>query len=157
MKKKNTLNVLCNVISAVLMLALLLCQLLPFWDFGSQQLSIQQYIGFPEKHQEVTSYFRSQISPDFMVKDIVLMPVITLLVGLIGAFFCVWKCKKNWVFLFPMICGISGVIGYLGVPAFQLGAMWQLHLVISILMLVCAIVPMIQCFVKVKDWFLSKE
>lgn len=152
MKTKTTPMILCNVICAVLMLALLLFQALPFWDIGTQQISIQQYIGFPADYPELTSYFQAQLNPDFMVNDVVLMPIIVLVIGLLGAVFCIWKCKKCWVFLFPMICGIAGMWGYLTNPAFQMGAMWQLHLVLSILMTLLSIVPLCYCVVQIKQW-----
>lgn len=156
MKKSNSARTICYIICAVLMVALAVYQFMPFWTAGTDSVSLQGYLWFPENHKEVTNLFKAEVNPDFKVKDIVLMPLIELVIGLLGAFLCVTKTKKLWVVVCPLTCSIAGILGYLD-PVMQLGAMWQVGLVLSIGIGVAAILPSIQCVQRIYKWFVPDK
>lgn len=199
----------CNIACAVLMLALLVLQFLPFWTFPActctkpcgiakfqinqscemcrayreacaqippspltkhlkrldyskeWQISIQQYTWTPEfstcngATEWFEKYFQDLYEYDdfeFLVKDIVLMPVLVLFGTFFGCYFCLFKSKKALCFIIPLIVGIAGVVGYLTIPVFQMGALWQVHLVVSALILLGSLIPMIECLFRAIDW-----
>ena len=199
---KNVIR-LCNIACAVLMIALLVLQFLPFWTFpacncttkcekldfnancpmcsahyktcvhipleeltaGTDRLdyskewtvSIQQFTWTPtfDSCDGATEYFQKMYNTDdyeFMVKDIVLMPILVLFGTAFGAYFCLFKSNKALSGIFPLIVGIAGVVGYLTLPVFQLGAMWQLHMALAAVVLVISLVPMAECIFRVIDW-----
>lgn len=194
---------LCNIVCGVLLLALLLCQFLPFWtmpacnctgeceklftnadcpacskyykwcvnlpeeqitvgsvrrDFSKEwDVSIQQYTWLPtfDTCEGVTEYFTKIFSTsdyEFMMKDIVGMPVVVIFGALIGAFFCFTKSGKAICSIIPLITGVFAVVAYLTQPIFQMGAMWQLHLGIAAAIILFALVPTVEYICRTIDW-----
>lgn len=208
---------ICNIACAVLLLALLVCQLLPFWTMpgctceGSCEpapnkftdpkvdptceacsitykwcrnlaaeyragtdpdklldtsedwaVSIQQYVWLPtfECSKGVTEYFSNMYTTDdyeFMVNDIKDMPVLVFFFALLGAFFGFYKSSNPLSSIFALCTGIGAVNGYLTMPIFQLGAMWQVHLVIAILVTLAALVPTYEYIRRAIDWLNPKK
>lgn len=194
---------LCNIICGILLIALLVCQFLPFWtmpactctdtctkfdtnpDCGACKyyfkwclhlsdedvglgkergdyskpwtISIQQYTWMPtfDSCDGATEYFTEILSTDdyeFMVKDVVLMPVLVFFGALFGAYFCLIRSKNPLCSIIPLIVGIAGIAGYLTLPIFQLGALWQVHVVLSALMLLLSLVPTVEYVSRAIDW-----
>lgn len=94
---------------------------------------------------------------DFMLNDIILMPVVVLFFALIGGFLCIIKSDKTWVSLFPLFFGVVAIYGYLTQPIFQAGALWQLHLGIGIAVLVVSLLPNITSVLNIINWFRPKK
>lgn len=194
---------ICNIACAVLLLALLACQLMPFWTMpactceGSCEpaenrfsaakvdptckacsitykwcvnlapeyragvdesklldtsedwtISIQKYIWLPgfESSKGVTEYFQAQYNDaateyEFMVNDIKDMPVLVFFFSLIGAYFCIAKSGSPLSSIFGLCAGVGAVIGYLTMPIFQAGMLWQVHLVVAVLVVLSTLVP----------------
>lgn len=137
-----------NYICAVLMLVLLITQFLPFWSCNCEKgcegvandLSISDYVWFPEDHVKgVTKEFK-QLIHKFELNDLVLTPVLILVCSTLGIFFCITKAKKPAVGVFPFIAGLAGTVGYLTNPVLQAGQNWVIHLVASILVLAASLV-----------------
>lgn len=144
---------LCNIICVVLMLAMLVCQLLPFWAVGENQVSIQEHTWFPWLNEDLTDLFVDTFGRDFMLKDIVLVPFVMLFGCVLGAIFCLLKLKSAGIAWIPFFVGLVGIIGYLTVPALQMGALWPVHLVVSILMTIAAAIPLTDCVIRAVRWF----
>lgn len=128
----------CNIISAILLMALLVCQLMPFWRTGTHEVSIQGYTWFPENHKEILEYLKAEANPETTVNSVVSMPIIVLISGFFGMILCAFKSENAWCASLAGICGIAGVIGYLTVPAFQVGNLWGLHLLLCVAVLAMA-------------------
>ena len=214
MKISTKLVRLCNIVCAVLMLALLVMQLLPFWTFpacnctgkcekfrGNEdcpmcsvyyqacvnipaeelsagtnrldyskewKLSIQQYVWTPtfDECGGATEYFggifdtkETATTPEyeFMVKDIVLMPVLILVCAVFDAYLGFTKSGNSLTSIFALVAGVAGTVGYLTQPIFQLGAMWQVHLALSAVVLVISLVPTAEYLTRAVKWFLPKK
>lgn len=149
-KSKNCVKI-CNIISAVLLLSLLVCQMMPFWQVDDHGVSIQGYVWFPEDHTEILDYFKAEANPMTTVNDIVLMPIIVIISGILGIFLCISKSDNVWCACLPGICAIAGIVGYLCVPAFRLGSFWVFHLILCFAVLAIAVATVI-CWVKNKKY-----
>ncbi len=207
----------CNIACAVLLLALLVCQLLPFWTMpactcpGSCEpaknklsdpkidsscaacsatyklcknldvkyqagtdpsklkdtskewtVSIQQYLWLPtfEDCKGVTEYFQSIYNTDdytFMLNDIKNMPVLVFFFALLGAYFSFTKPAKPLTSIFALCTGIGAVKAYLTMPIFQLGMLWQVHLVIAVLILLISLIPTFEYLRRAVDWLNPKK
>ena len=135
--KQNTLR-LCSILCAVLMLALLLCQLMPFWTLNGETISLQEYIWFCSEHAEVSAYLTG-IDAQFNVNNFVTGPIIVLVVAVVGFFGCLIKPKKIWGSIASAICGLVGVFIYLTDAALQSGSFWILHLLLCVAVLALAV------------------
>ena len=136
--KKYTVK-LCNILCAVLMLALLLCHLIPFWTRDGENTSLQEFIWFCTEHGQISSYLET-VDPQFSMNSFIIAPILIFVSAVLGIFFCVTKPRRLWTAVFPIICGIAGTIAYLTDPVLQSGALWQLHLVVCVALLVIGIV-----------------
>lgn len=130
-----------SYICAALMLLLLVLQFMPFWHYGEQgelSASINAYIWLPMDHNDLTDYLTASIGDDYVINQILFMPIVTLILEACGIPFCLFKSKHPASLLFPAACGFAGVWGYLTKPAFRLGANWGVHLALCIAMLLVA-------------------
>lgn len=143
---KKTINAMriINIVCAVLMLGLLVCQFVPFWSMDGQEVSIGGYAWFPTDHEDFTAYFQQSLSnPNLNAGNVALINTIVMLAGVVGLIFCLKNSEDVWPAAFPAVCGITVIIGYVARPVFRMGVMWQLHLVLAIMMLAMAVL----CFV----------
>lgn len=199
-----------NIALAVLLLALLLLQLAPFWTFpactceGScadqftadstckacdiyfkwcqnldpalhsglkaedirdtskeWSVSIQHYTWMPtfESTKGITEYFGSIFDTsdyEFMVKDMAGMPIMVFFFALIGAYFGIGQSSKPLGSIFGLVTGITATITYLTAPIFQMGALWQVHLAVSIAIAVVALVPTAEYIARAIHWLNPK-
>lgn len=144
--KRNTVNLtrIFNVVCAVLMLALLICQLVPFWSLEGREVSIGGYVWFVSDHGDLTAYFQEWLgNGDFDAGSIAGIDTIIIVACVIGLIFCLKNNEDIWPVIFPAVCGILGLYQYITFPVFQLGNNWGFHLAICIAMLVMAIVTFI--------------
>jgi len=148
-KSRKMLSALC----ALLMLVLLILQFMPFWQYGEETnlaSSMQSYIWFPNDHKELTSYIESHID-DYNINQILLLPIITLVAGACGIVLCLIRGDHPAVHLFPAVCGVVGIWGYLSSPVYQLGSNWMLHLVVCIALTAVAAYALYQDYKALKN------
>ncbi len=159
MRKNTKLTRICNIICAALMLALIVCQFMPFWTTSTtgDSISIQEYTWLPHHNADLDKDFKANISKDYGINDVVLMPIVALVVGGLGIIFTILWMKKCGIMFCPLLVGIMATYEYLFNPAFQLGAAWQLHLALGIGILLGSIIPLIQCVLHVIEWFNPEE
>jgi len=143
----------CNILCAFLMLALVICQFLPFWSANGDAASLQEYTWWPERHTALTDWFKTNISSDFRVNDIVMPTLLMLIFGCLGSVMCLIKSKSCLPVLPALICGISGIWGYLAKPAYQLGSLWFVHLMLAIAIVLICIPLLISSAKTVISWF----
>lgn len=159
LRKNTKLTRICNIICAALMLALIVCQFLPFWTTtaNGEEISIQEYTWLPHHNVELDKQFKADIGKDYGINDVVLMPIVVLVIGALGVIFTVMWSKKCIIMVCPLLVGALSTYEYLTNPAFQMGNLWQLHLVLGIGIALGAILPLIQCGMNVIEWFNPEE
>jgi len=166
MLKKNY-KTICSIACAALVLILLVLQFLPgYWThqkdkpnkegvYETDSASLQEFMWVPSEHTILGDYFEDLFSKDFMLNDPVMMPVITLVAGVLCIVFTIFNREASWTALFPALVGGAGIYGYLCHPIFQMNGMWIVHLVVSVLIfgvavasLVTSVILRIQAFRK---------
>lgn len=130
-KKALGMNILC----AVLMLGLLVCQFLPFWN----GCSIQEYVWIPEDNKDVGTFLQERVGAEFAVGDVVAMPLLVLISGAAGVLLTLRSEPKMWTGIAGAVCGVSALCGYLSEQAFRTGSLWVVHLLLAIGILVSAV------------------
>lgn len=210
MKVSKPLIRICNLAAAVLLVALLVCQFLPFWGlptcscteqdkacekpnllgnhFTNEEceacqiyykwcfkteptkknpnpidhtkvvmVSIQQYTWTPTFNASAgtTEYFGSLYNTEdytFMAKDIVLMPVMVCLLGIVALYFAITASKHPLVGFIPLVTSGYAAYTYLTMPVYQLGNLWQLHLALAIVSFLFAVVNVYECIRRAIIW-----
>jgi len=134
MKKIEGCSKICSIVCAVLMLALLVCQFVPFWTVPEtgETVSIGKYIWFPDDCGDLEDYLQTAVHEDFTVNELVGQPVLILVLSAVSAVLCIIKRESTPVLFAPLACGVIGIWGYLAQPALQLGGGWVIHLTICI-------------------------
>ena len=137
---------LLNRLCALLVLLLLVFQFLPLWNVGegedAQSVSMHSYIWFPEDHGEVEDYLTAQVGENYTINSVLAMPIILLVAGLISLVLCFIKAEIPAVSLAPLVCGATGVWGFLFNPAFRLGSTWVVQLILCVVLLALALITL---------------
>lgn len=164
-KTKFKLNIMqiIGIVCILLMIALLVTQFLPYWTIGEDtSLSISDYTWFNYKteYKGFIKEMKTQIADaglmdketdawkKLAINDFVYPPVILMLVSLFGLGFCPFKLGKPLGMAFNLAVGCIGIWMYTGHPIYQLGANWQLHFILSIVLTALASVNIIIGLVK---------
>lgn len=150
-----------GLVCLLLMIAMLVTQFLPFWTIGEDTtLSISDYTWFNSEkvYKNFIKEMKVQLKDaglmtaeqlkEFKINDFVYPPVILLLVSLFGLGFCPFKLGKPLGLAFNLAVGCIGIWMYTCYPIYQLGANWQLHLILSIALTVLAVINIIIGLVK---------
>lgn len=147
-------------VSIALMGALLILHtLVPFWNYGTDPetsaklvTSIQKYLWYIPSDKMMAEYlapcFVLDGKNDYLINHVVFMPVVVLVCTVAGIAISLWK-KNALTSLIPLFCGVVGTWEYLTNPAFQLGNLWVLHLVVCILMVLAAVARIV--FAKMEE------
>lgn len=132
MKKTNTTLIkILTLVCVALMLAVIVLQFIPFWTVAGEEMSVAEYVWFPEHHKEATKQFAKDLSIPVkqqasIVRSAADTHSLVLALSLLGIFFCLTKFGKGWTSVFPAAAGIIGAIGYFTKPIFQIGSMWYI-------------------------------
>lgn len=128
------------IVCAVLMLAVLVLQFTPYWHIGEgeeqQDVSIGAYVWFPTDHKEVDTYMKEQVSSDFNISGVVGVHSLVLVLSVAGLVLCLVKPAMPVSPVLVMGSSVSGLVGCLGMKAFQLGSTWAVLLILFIAALV---------------------
>lgn len=171
--KNNKLSQICLIVCAVLCLALIVTQFLPFWttevevknDDGEkvtqqETLSVWGFLSFPEDdvQEQFVDYFVATLGEDnYTINGTAGTACMILAFGVLTIVFTILKSDKTWVFVLPLVCGVAGVYGYLTQGVFQMGNLWILPLVLSALIAVVALISGVQFVVGIKNWFADEN
>ena len=165
MKKSELIIKIINIACAVVILALIVCQFLPFWTTNDGiSASVQSVTWFPksDNQQQVQKYFQSVLGKDVYkmrpplensINHLVAPAVGVLCFGLLGLYFCLVKSNKPINFIWALACGLSCVIGYLVVPPYMLGANWIVHVALGGVIIALSIVLLVYWIIDVIHWF----
>lgn len=134
-----------NSFCALLLIILLVLQFSAFWTYGENDelsCSLQSYIWFPTDNTALTKHLEALV-PGHAINSIIVMPILVLVTAVLSiALICV-KPGQPLNALLPVVCGGVGAWGYLSKAEFQLGANWQLHLALCILIALCGLLSLI--------------
>ena len=172
MKKSELITKIVNIVCAVLMLALIVCQFLPFWVVDGESTSIQSFCWFStkDKQMEVQNYLQDTLGKDayfVRTKNIVafeknpkpgineaIVPALGVLAfGALGVYFCLRNFKKPINGIWALLCGLSCVVGYMILPAYQLGQNWMIHVALGGVITALSLVLLVQWVISVYHWF----
>ena len=129
---------------AIVILALLVMQFLPFWTTEKETVSINDYLWMPNEHKSVTKLFKAELDDKkFDPIKIVLWPVLTLVLGVAGIILCFIKKDTLLPYLMTILCGLAGMLTYLTNPVYQWGANWIVHLIVAIVVLVAGVAGLV--------------
>ena len=122
-----------NILLAVLMLALLVLQFLPFWTVADRQVSIQEYTWFPLDNKDLTKQFETMFGgkANYNLNDVVGMPVLVFFFTVASILFTIFANDKSWISAFPAVAGAGAIIGFLTLPIYQLNEMWVAHVALA--------------------------
>ena len=162
--KKSLLIRIINIVCAVLMLALIVLQFLPFWTTNEGvSASVQSVTWLPKSanEQAVQKYFQATLGKDVYsmlpttpsINQLVVPALGVLAFGLLGLYFCLTKSSKPIHGIWALLCGLSCVIGYLVVPVYQLGSGWIIHVALGGVITALSIVLLVQWAISVFHWF----
>jgi|GEM_PF-1238919 len=145
----------CNFTCCALLLALLILQFLPgYWtcqrstadvngEFPTESASLQEYIWTPAEFLYFEKYFEKEFGKDFELNQVIVMPVVTLVCGVLGIICGLIKHDKAWPGILAALAGIVGAYGYLMQPFFQMGPNWQVHLAVCIALAVVSVTMLV--------------
>ena len=128
--KRNSINMtkIINITCALLMLAMLVCQFVPYWNVAGSQASISGYVWFPDDHNDFTEYFRTNLGNDtFYSGSIAGINVLTIVACALGFYFNLRNADDVWPPAVSVLCGAIGLFSYIAYPAYRMGSMWPLH------------------------------
>ena len=164
MKKSELIIKIVNIVCAVVMLALIVCQFLPFWTTNEGvSTSVQSMCWFPTRdaQKEVQKYFQAELGKDVYlmtamehsINHLVVPALGVLAFGLLGIYFCITKSSKPINGIWSLLCGLSCVVGYLLIPAYALGANWIIHVALGGVITALSIVLLVYWVIDVIHWF----
>lgn len=128
-----------NLLCALLMALLVVLQFVPFWNVEGEGISAMGYLGFPDDHSNLTSWLNQSVEGGFEINQIVGWVFFGTVACIVGVILCVKYREKAPAALMPVMAGILGLLYCATEPAFRMGSVWVLHLVLYILLLGLAV------------------
>ncbi len=155
MKKINVIAKCISFAVAVLMLALLVLQFVPFWsEIGMEgdevPVSISDYIWMPGDHIMLNIAMKAEFGKDYRINQIILAPAVLLVSAAVGIVISLLKRGQFVSFLLPIVCGVAGVVQYFTYPPFKLGQNYMMHGILSIVVLAVGVVGAVIALLKYK-------
>lgn len=153
---KNIAKVLL-IICAVLCAALILLQLVPYWEYENTEtnttetISILEYLALPSSHKSVTKFLDS--SSNEAINSLASPFCIVLLLGGVSIALIVTKLNNLWVTIFPVVVGVSSLISYLTESRWQLGSLYIVLIVLSAALTAASLFPLGVYLNSIRLWF----
>lgn len=143
-----------SYICAAFALAMIVTQFLPFWGcYGCKNcaegalISVNQYVWFANDHKYgLTDVLSNYYIPGFRAMDVVAICAFMQLASVFTILFAALRPQRLLATSFCLVAGIIGVVGYLTSPAYQLGQLWIVHLIIAACGLLAALGSMAWSF-----------
>ena len=146
------------IIAAVLLVGLFVLQFLPFWTVGEKTISMNGYLWLPEHNGDISAAFKGIMRdlgylPDKAAETnwinwLALWPVMQTVFILLGLGIHVKARGNGFMLLFPIACGVCGILGFTRHPILQMGSTWVIQLILSIAMIVVSVVGLVLMFKK---------
>lgn len=136
--KENTVKT-GNLLCALLMALLVVLQFVPFWNVEGEGISTMGYLGFPDDHSNLSSWLNSGIAGGFNINEIVGWVFFGTVACIAGTVLCIKFREHKAAALMTGIAAVLGILFCIMEPAFRMGSVWVLHLVLYILLLGLAV------------------
>ncbi len=149
-KRKFIATRICNLIAAVLMLAILVLQFMPCWTLDDQTISIGEYVWHPDDHKDFTKNFGKTLDTELDAGSIAGVHIVFAVGGLLGAVWCVSKSAGVLPSLLSAAIGIFGIISLNGNPILKVGSQWLILMILSALLILAAVAAIITRIVQRK-------
>lgn len=147
---------IANYICAGIALVLVVLQFIPFWGCyqcdtcgEGKVISINAYIWFAREHKNgLTAVLQNYYFPDFKAMDVVGTSVLMQVASLLALAMSILRPAKLTAPFFALIAGVICVVGYLTEPVYQMGWLWQGHLVAGIVAILAALGVLLFAFCR---------
>lgn len=146
MKIQLTSTKIINWVCVLMIMVMVAMLFTPYWELEetervdgekvtvTNEYSINDYVWFPREQKNLTKAFEKlyEDKDDFWINDMVLMPALVLLVGVIVGIISLWYSNVPFSALLALFLGGLGVYGYGTIKEFSiLNAPVTLHLIIA--------------------------
>lgn len=113
-----------SYLCAALMLMVLTLQFGPFWFPGEDAAGVSQigYVWVPERAEDLELFFSANLNESPRRNEIAIMLTAQMITGGLGTVLCIARPKQRAVRLLPAFCGFAGMLGYMVIPALQIGS-----------------------------------
>lgn len=159
---------ICNILCAILMLAVLLCQFLSFWyHIDGKFLTVEEAQSVREWGQMfgIGDKITADSLDTLSIADAVWFPgryygapfpeghIWVLITGALGLVFCLKNNERTWTSIFPVSCCFFGIVTYSWCCVNSVAGMgWQIHMVILIALLIPALILSIYNIRRIKEF-----
>ena len=133
-KLKNPVKTV-NWICALLMALLLILHVTPFWSVEGEGISLLDYWCFPDDHSNLTSWLDDSLG-GFDISEIVFWILFIVIFCVVGIYVGIKNREKVMGHLVPAGIGFLGILFCICEPAFRMGQVWVLHLILYLALLV---------------------
>lgn len=133
-KTANILNWCCMGVMALL----LVLHFMPYWNVGGEQIGLQSFIWLPNSYRQLKDYF-ILMNGSFDINSAVGLPILIFSSAIVGIVICVLQRESLLAAACPILCGISGLIGYTTNPILVLGSNTGVHIAVCVVLLVLAV------------------
>ena len=121
-----------GAVCALSMVLLLIFQFLPFWNTGTDAVSISQYIWFPSDHTDVTALISPFAQAQHPINDFVTPCVLVLLLSAVAAVTYLFSRRNILVPACTLGGSLAGIWCCLK-ATFRLGNLWVPILILSLI------------------------
>ncbi len=128
MKERISPILICNLICILLIAAVFILQLSPYWEFGNQDVSIGALVWFPIDHTDLQSHLELQMGKAFDINAFVNGPLLLEFLCFLSIGMFIWKPASLLSGCINLAFGIAGTVTYLTNSALCFGFNWWLHL-----------------------------
>ena len=136
---KNTVKIIIAA-CALLLVALLILQFIPFFEYEGEKVSLAQYLWLTYEYKPLTRYFDKEFDTETNLKDMMWVPLGIFVLCVVGPVLYIFNRDKLVAPVCAIICGGVTVFGFLTIPVFQTGKTWVIQVAVGALMIVVGIV-----------------
>lgn len=175
MKIQLTSTKIINWISILLILVMIVLMFTPYWTYETREknpetgkreevvkdISINDYVWFPKDHKDLTKEFEDlypeppkglskeekEAWPKFSVNDLVTIPVLVLLLGVVVGIISLFRSHKPYSALLALLLGGFSTYSYITRPEFWLGNPVP-HIIVSAITAAVGLVGVVWFFAK---------
>lgn len=151
--KNERLTRVLNYVCAILMLAILVLQFMPFWNCSDckshketdKMVSIAEYVWLPEQHKPITNdmtdLFKSIYGENivdekgkpfkFDVSQISTQLIVAFFCGILAPVAALLFSKKTMPLLIPLVGSVATLMIFLMSPVMQVGQNWIISVIVA--------------------------
>ncbi len=128
-KNLTVITKILGIVLALVMLAVVVLQFVPAWELEDTSTSIAEYVWFPyetskwnpNSYNDFNKFFRAELDDKYIsATDIAGGHVLLLVLGILGAVFCIIKGTKRLPFVLGAVMGLFGLYEYFMQPLYVL-------------------------------------